>query len=212
MDRHHVLEVLSDALVGPLILNFLIGVLCSILASILVNFFVLKAGLCLTAASKTRCDIPLRLAEKFADSTLFCMDFVILSCCVYMHQQLKHAQQGTFLYIALMTVLLLQRAPNPAPGIICSTSALFMAFSYYTFLHRFRWEQLEFSEIPAKVSEGAPEVPRVYGHYKQPELPPPKQKENTRLQRAATTMRMRVNTCCDVEPERRETRHKTMPH
>ncbi|CAK9087202.1 unnamed protein product [Durusdinium trenchii] len=338
MDRHHVLEVLSDALVGPLILNFLIGVLCSILASILVNFFVLKARgvlqhllqrwyyvylvilvLFVTAVGKsltdvvddlfkTPKDIPLRLAEKFADSTLFYMDFVILSCCVYMlamlrlmplyryrihsciyeeslaisksepedqdyngmggrsarlsliyvlvlvlgtlapvitifgaiffaicrlvftylfvyaetlkpdlgglfwHQQLKHAQQGTFLYIALMTVLLLQRAPNPAPGIICSTSALFMAFSYYTFLHRFRWEQLEFSEIPAKVSEGAPEVPRVYGHYKQPELPPPKQKENTRLQRAATTMRMRVNTCCDVEPERRETRHKTMPH
>ena len=74
-----------------------------------------------------------------------------------------------------------------------------MAFSYYTFLHKFRWEQLEFSEIPAKLSEGAPEVPRVYGHYKQPELPPPKQKENPKLQRAATTMRARVNTaCCDV--------------
>ena len=135
---------------------------------------------------------------------------------LFWHQQLKHVQQGTFLYIALMTVLLLQRAPNSIPGIICGSSALFMAFSYYTFLHKFRWEQLEFSEIPAKLSEGAPEVPRVYGHYKQPELPPPKQKENPKLQRAATTMRARVNTvCCDVMPERRQqrdmTRTKTMP-
>ena len=76
-----------------------------------------------------------------------------------------------------------------------------MAFSYYTFLHKFRWEQLEVSEIPSKLklSEGAPEVPRVSGHYKQPELPAPKQKENPKLQRAATTMRVWVNTaCCDV--------------
>ena len=80
----------------------------------------------------------------------------------------------------------------------CDTlQALFQAFSYYTFVHRFRWEQLEFSEIPDKIKEGprlqeaqalagAPDIPRVYGHYKQhlglgvvcrdvrPELPPPK--------------------------------------
>eukprot|EP00434_Breviolum_minutum_P029996 symbB.v1.2.026524.t1/scaffold2656.1/size73803/2 len=120
---------------------------------------------------------------------------------LFWHQQLKHVQQGTFLYIALMTLLLLQRAPNSIPGIICGSSAVFMASSYYTFLHKFRWEQLEVSEIPAKLklSEGAPEVPRVSGHYKQPELPPPKQKENPKLQRAATTMRVWVNTaCCDV--------------
>ena len=342
MKLHPVVAVLSDAILGPLLLLFLMGVLCSIIASIIVNFFVLKARgvlqhmvqrwyfvylvifvLFLTAIGKSLTntldylfkspkDIPHVLLGNFADCTVFYMTFIVLSCCVYVlallrlvplyryrihsciyeepvaiaksepedqdyngmgarsarlsltyvlilllgtlapvitilgailfavcrivftylfvyaetlkpdlgglfwHQQLKHVQQGTFLYIALMTVLLLQRAPNSIPGIICGSSALFMAFSYYTFLHKFRWEQLEFSEIPAKLSEGAPEVPRVYGHYKQPELPPPKQKENPKLQRAATTMRARVNTvCCDVMPERRQqrdmTRTKTMP-
>mmetsp|Transcript_21347 Transcript_21347/g.44590 ORF Transcript_21347/g.44590 Transcript_21347/m.44590 type:complete len:830 (-) Transcript_21347:53-2542(-) len=341
MNLYPVVAVFSDAIVAPLVLIFLMGILCSIIASILVNFFVLKARgilqhlvqrwyyvylvifvLFLTAVGKSLTnslgdlfkdpkEIPKVLAESFADCTLFYMDFIVLTCCIYAlallrlmplyryrihscvyedriaiaksepedqdyngmgarsarlslcyvvvlilgtlapvitilgailfaicrivftylfvyaetlkpdlgglfwHQQLKHVQLGTFLYIALMTVLLLQRAPNYIPGVLCGSSVLFMAFSYYTFLHKFRWEQLEFSEIPAKVSEGAPEIPRVYGHYKQPELPPPKSKENLKLQRAATTMRARVDACCDVGPQRREkrdmSRHKTMP-
>ncbi|CAJ1395772.1 unnamed protein product [Effrenium voratum] len=129
---------------------------------------------------------------------------------LFWHQQLKHAQQATFLYIAVMTGLLLNRGPNIAPGILCASSAIFMAFSYYTFLSKFRWQQLEFSEIP-KIAEGAAGAPprRVYGHYRQPELPHRVPKEATALRRAATTMRQRFNVCgCDDDSPQGSARDK----
>ncbi|CAE6972487.1 unnamed protein product [Symbiodinium natans] len=123
---------------------------------------------------------------------------------LFWQRQLNHAQQGTFLYIALMTAVLLQRAPTPWPGMICASSAVFMGFSYYTFLNRFRWEQLQFSEVPAKGALGGP--PMQYGHYKQPQLPappPPAPKEVDLVTRAVTTMRQRLNVCgpCGFDDE-----------
>jgi len=114
---------------------------------------------------------------------------------LFWQRQLNHAQQGTFLYIALMTAVLLQRAPTPWPGMICASSAVFMGFSYYTFLNRFRWEQLQFSEVPSKGAMGGP--PAVYGHYKQPQLPPPPPPapKNDLLTRAVTSMRQRLDPC-----------------
>jgi len=120
---------------------------------------------------------------------------------LFWQQQLNHAQQATFLYIALMTAVLFQRAPTPAPGMICASSVVFMAFSYYTFLNRFRWEQLEFSEVPSKGTQGGPAA--IYGHYKQPQLPPPamaqSKQEGDLLTRAVTSMRQRLNTVCGGE-------------
>jgi len=91
----------------------------------------------------------------------------------------KQTQQGLFIYAALMTGVLLQRAASVVPGILSACVFLPLIYTYQQF-KKFRWEFLEFGDVQeydGKVRKG--QVPEVAGigtaeegpsSYKQPEL------------------------------------------
>uniref|UniRef100_A0A7S1MH41 CSC1/OSCA1-like 7TM region domain-containing protein n=1 Tax=Alexandrium catenella TaxID=2925 RepID=A0A7S1MH41_ALECA len=103
--------------------------------------------------------------------------------------QLKHVQQGEFVYVALMTGVLLQRSKTVVPGIVAACAFLPLFYTYNKF-KKYRWEYMEFSEVKdydQKLRDG--EIPEVAfkgspdagpGAYEQPELllvAPPKKEE-----------------------------------
>jgi len=62
-------------------------------------------------------------------------------------QQLQFAQQGIFIYIALMTGVLLNRASTLYPGALAASAMVLQAESYRRFLHQFRWETLPMEHL-----------------------------------------------------------------
>lgn len=77
--------------------------------------------------------------------------------------QLKHTQQGLYVYVALMTGVLFQRSESMWPGLIALSSLLFLIPSCLRFDRAFNWEYLPFSHL---VDEHA----KSYGSYEQPDL------------------------------------------
>jgi len=90
--------------------------------------------------------------------------------------QLKHSQQGLFIYVALMTGVLLQKAYSVIPGIIAGSSFALLLY-YYEQFKLLRWEHLEFADV--KEYDSLPGMLRDSTRisYKQPELPPPTEPE-----------------------------------
>jgi len=66
---------------------------------------------------------------------------------VFWVTQLKHTQQGLFIYVFLMTGVLLHRAATKGPGLIALSSLLFLAPSYIRFDRAFLWERLPFQSV-----------------------------------------------------------------
>lgn len=94
-------------------------------------------------------------------------------------QQLKHLQEGLFIFVALMTGVLLQRSTSVVPAIIAGSSFVFVYYTYGSFKKDFRWEFLEFAEIDDEAPEVPHRKPKVLT-YKQPELPVPVEEEPVR--------------------------------
>eukprot|EP00448_Togula_jolla_P016328 CAMPEP_0170583920 /NCGR_PEP_ID=MMETSP0224-20130122/8410_1 /TAXON_ID=285029 /ORGANISM="Togula jolla, Strain CCCM 725" /LENGTH=764 /DNA_ID=CAMNT_0010907315 /DNA_START=78 /DNA_END=2372 /DNA_ORIENTATION=+ len=88
---------------------------------------------------------------------------------VFFCTQLHHLQQGMFLYIILMTGVLLQRDTHTYPGLIAGSSLVYMYFSYNKF-RGIRWQSLCFQELVE--GSKASEKKRVASRdtYQQPEL------------------------------------------
>lgn len=85
---------------------------------------------------------------------------------VFFVAQLRHVQQGLFIYIILMTGVLMQRDRDWWPGMLAAGGLIFQYISYSKFQSTFRWETLSFeqlTDIEMKDEEG--DV-----HYGQPEL------------------------------------------
>lgn len=87
----------------------------------------------------------------------------------FWYSSLKAVQQGSMLYVVIMTACLLQRAANAYPAIICFCSLFFLAGSYYNFVFKFQWQHLDWSKMAAappgnKISASAKR------NYLQPEL------------------------------------------
>jgi len=61
--------------------------------------------------------------------------------------QLHHIQQGMFIYVVLMTGVLLERDLTLWPGLIAASGLIFMRMSYGRFKSIFRWESLSFQEL-----------------------------------------------------------------
>jgi len=66
---------------------------------------------------------------------------------VFYVSQLHHIQQGMFIYVVLMTGVLLERDLTLWPGLIAASGLIFMRMSYGRFKHIFRWESLSFQEL-----------------------------------------------------------------
>lgn len=63
---------------------------------------------------------------------------------------LKHVWFGLLIYCALMTGVLLRRAPNVVPAVAAGCSMAYTAWSFMTYLDAFQWEKLAFSELVFK--------------------------------------------------------------
>eukprot|EP00440_Ansanella_granifera_P045841 gb/GFBE01049657.1/.p1 GENE.gb/GFBE01049657.1/~~gb/GFBE01049657.1/.p1 ORF type:complete len:780 (+),score=185.92 gb/GFBE01049657.1/:1-2340(+) len=84
---------------------------------------------------------------------------------------LRHVLQGTAIYAALMTGVLLDRAPNCIPGGVALVSMFFVAHAAWQFDRRFRWQDLPYVAIMYKDEDldsqaGDPSI----DSYEQPEL------------------------------------------
>mmetsp|Transcript_21295 Transcript_21295/g.45301 ORF Transcript_21295/g.45301 Transcript_21295/m.45301 type:complete len:875 (+) Transcript_21295:134-2758(+) len=91
---------------------------------------------------------------------------------VFWYTMLRHVQQGLFLFITLMTGVLLQRSRFWAPGIISAAAYIFQYFSFRRFHEQFRWEFLDFQECQDVAADAFVRV-SSRKTYKQPELPGP---------------------------------------
>jgi len=87
-------------------------------------------------------------------------------------QQLRNVQHGLFIYITLMTGVLLERTDTPYPGAIVACIFPFMIQTYRKFDDVFKWEHLELNMLRDAASK---ETHETNGHYKQPSLPSPEQ-------------------------------------
>mmetsp|Transcript_23805 Transcript_23805/g.75444 ORF Transcript_23805/g.75444 Transcript_23805/m.75444 type:complete len:570 (+) Transcript_23805:1-1710(+) len=65
---------------------------------------------------------------------------------VIFHMMLKQVQQGLFIYVALMTGVLLQRAETTTPGIISACAFAPLIYTYQKW-KKIRWEFLEFAHV-----------------------------------------------------------------
>jgi len=88
---------------------------------------------------------------------------------VFYVTQLQHVQQGMFIYLILMTGVLLERASDMWPGFIAGLCLIFMRESYAGFKRQFRWESLSFEELKELDSSGA-KAKQTGLKYEQPEL------------------------------------------
>eukprot|EP00930_Biecheleria_cincta_P040959 TRINITY_DN28044_c0_g1_i1.p1 TRINITY_DN28044_c0_g1~~TRINITY_DN28044_c0_g1_i1.p1 ORF type:complete len:862 (+),score=124.99 TRINITY_DN28044_c0_g1_i1:35-2620(+) len=61
--------------------------------------------------------------------------------------QLQHLQHGLFIYVILMTGVLLQRASTSTPGVLAATSLFALASKYRRFHTEFKWQSLPFEDI-----------------------------------------------------------------
>merc|ERR1719284_1308658 len=61
--------------------------------------------------------------------------------------QITHVSQGLFIYIILMTGVLLERELTMWPGLICASGLIFQYLSYTRFKNSFRWENLCFEDL-----------------------------------------------------------------
>jgi hypothetical protein len=86
---------------------------------------------------------------------------------LFWYSQLKHTQQGLFIYIALMSGVLFQRADSVWPGCIALSSFIFLVISYNRFDRAFQWEFLPLHQLTA-----GDEKVNVVGAYEQPEMTP----------------------------------------
>jgi hypothetical protein len=86
---------------------------------------------------------------------------------VFWVTQLRHVQQGMFIYLIVMTGVLLERDEKVWPGVICASAFAYLYFSYSRFNKIFRWETLCLEDV-ALADERA-EKENV-GSYVQPEL------------------------------------------
>jgi len=66
---------------------------------------------------------------------------------VFYVNQLMHVQQGSFIYIILMTGVLLERDATYYPCMISGSALIFQHISYARFKSNFRWESLSFEEL-----------------------------------------------------------------
>lgn len=87
---------------------------------------------------------------------------------VFWCTQMKHTQQGIFIYIVLMTGVLFERADTSWPGALAACSLLFMVPSYLRYDHKFHWESLPFEDILDDTSNEKRKARR--STYEQPEL------------------------------------------
>jgi len=113
---------------------------------------------------------------------------------VFWCTQLNNLQQGLYLYVALMTGVLMERAGSWIPGALSGGAFLYLYYSHRAMLREFRWESLALGELgdvdetpqkepprtsrareisePLRTSGGKqPEIKIM--SYKQPELPQP---------------------------------------
>mmetsp|Transcript_77288 Transcript_77288/g.250152 ORF Transcript_77288/g.250152 Transcript_77288/m.250152 type:complete len:1162 (-) Transcript_77288:249-3734(-) len=104
-------------------------------------------------------------------------------------RQLVHIQQGLFLYIVLMTGVLMEKSDSWVPGAISASSFAYLTNSFMRFQKEFQLREMGLHELEDTGDEslliyadrrGAndtipEEVPddESSEHYKQPELPPP---------------------------------------
>jgi hypothetical protein len=66
---------------------------------------------------------------------------------VFYVSQLTHVSQGMFIYIVLMTGVLLERDLSMWPGLIAASGLIFQYMSYKRFTTSFRWESLCFADL-----------------------------------------------------------------
>mmetsp|Transcript_31269 Transcript_31269/g.68508 ORF Transcript_31269/g.68508 Transcript_31269/m.68508 type:complete len:859 (-) Transcript_31269:347-2923(-) len=89
---------------------------------------------------------------------------------VFWCTQLHHLQQGMFLYIMLMTGVLLERASHPLPGCIAGSCLVFMAISYRRFQTFFQWDHLPLEHTAADDGDVMKKQTSTRQSYQQPEL------------------------------------------
>lgn len=82
-------------------------------------------------------------------------------------RQLKHVQQGLFIYVFLMVAVLKQRAASSGPMWIAALSLLLLVPSYLRFDRAFQWEHLSLAAIKGSEDSGHGDP---VGSYVQPEL------------------------------------------
>jgi len=106
-------------------------------------------------------------------------------------RQLLHTQQGVFLYVVLMTGVLMERSDTWVPGAIAASSFAYLTNSFLRFQSEFQLREMGLHEIQHEGSgdkslriysiddssgsneEEPPDQYQSDEHYKQPELPPP---------------------------------------
>lgn len=86
---------------------------------------------------------------------------------VFWVTSLRHTQQGLFIYVFMMSGVLMRRAPTYGPGICAMTAFLFVIPSYNRFERAFRWESLPFSSV---IELGPSSSEKPDGRYVQEEL------------------------------------------
>lgn len=102
----------------------------------------------------------------------------------FWHSQLKHVQQGMFIYIVLMSGVLYYRGideetgegPGTTPGFIAGASLIYMYRSYNKFDREFHWETLPFEDIRDDGQHEKRKPRRAT--YQQPELEAPLKKKD----------------------------------
>merc|ERR1719230_265460 len=84
--------------------------------------------------------------------------------------QLTHVSEGLFIYIILMTGVLLERDLTAWPGLIAASGLIFQYLSYNRLKTTFRWQNLCFEDM-MELDEDKDGKPRKEtGSYVQPEL------------------------------------------
>lgn len=84
---------------------------------------------------------------------------------------LLHVSQGLFIYIVLMTGVLLERDLTMWPGMIAAGGLIFQYISYNQLKTKFRWESLCFDDLmKMDEGEGKLELRASTGVYEHPEL------------------------------------------
>mmetsp|Transcript_51251 Transcript_51251/g.111195 ORF Transcript_51251/g.111195 Transcript_51251/m.111195 type:complete len:574 (+) Transcript_51251:1114-2835(+) len=110
--------------------------------------------------------------------------------------QLQHVQEGIFIYVALMTGVLLKKASTRYPAAIAASAILFQAVSYYRFRHVFRWHTLPLEHI--ENDESFQKRTATKRSYMQDELLPEGDEEDLEFALAAKPARTKRWTkgCC----------------
>merc|ERR1712227_977154 len=91
---------------------------------------------------------------------------------VFWCTMLRHVLQGLFLYIALMTGVLAERASTWVPSAVSASSFLFLGSTYTTLRTRYRWENIKIDDL--RDDEDMVELREpTRTSYSQPELPEP---------------------------------------